>query len=175
MFSHQIYSGNHALYISQIYSGNGAFIGIVWTLIHLSNLFWKWGIYWDRLNINTFVKSILGMGLYWDRLNIIQLQALPGISSCLLIQPPPPDDFLQHTFGFDNTENILSIFFIVENIIHADNPVLIQSPHGGEFSQHTCHGSHNLVFVLHLYVYLFHLLCLFVCFLHQFVCFFLLF
>ena len=110
--------------------------------------------------------------LYWDRLNIIQLQALPGISSCLLIQPPPPDDFLQHTFGFDNTENILSIFFIVENIIHADNPVLIQSPHGGEFSQHTCHGNHNLVFVLHLYVYLFHLLCLFVCFLHQFVCFF---
>ena len=48
-----------------------------------------------------FVKSILGMRLYWDRLNIIQLQARPGISSCLLIQPPPPDDFLQHTFGFE--------------------------------------------------------------------------
>ena len=54
-----------------------------------------------------FVKCILGMGLYWDRLNIIQLQALPGISCCLLIQPPPPDDFLQHTFGFENTENII--------------------------------------------------------------------
>ena len=45
--------------------------------------------------------------LYWDRLNIIQLQARSGISYCLLIQPPPPEDFLQHAFGFENTENII--------------------------------------------------------------------
>ena len=108
-----------------------------------------------------FVKSILGMGLYWDRLNIIQLQALPWISSCLLIQPPPPDDFLQHTFGIDNTKNISSVFFNFKNVIYVENPLLIQPSHAGEFSQHTCHWNDKYAFVLHLFVCLLHLLCFF--------------
>ena len=91
----------------------------------LSNLFWEW---W----------------LYWDGLNIIQLQARPGISSCLLIQPPPPDDFLQHTFGFNRKHFLFwkhrkyywpgSLMFWCM-IICVENPLLIQSPHAGKFSQ----------------------------------------
>ena len=65
------YTSSHG--ICQIYFWNGAFIGTILTLyiihctfyiIQLSNLFWEWCLYWDRLNITRYTLYNVHYTLY---------------------------------------------------------------------------------------------------------------